>query len=423
MILSVLIFLLFPLISAVEFNLNNNFSQGETIITKLSGNFLTSVTKDNVFFYQGHVKIPVDYGITKINNDYYLYASLSGKQQGNYSISIENVKYMKGTEVISDNIVRNFTITNSTADFSLKPGVVVSSEDFFLELQNLQDRGITIDVKTQTTNNSERSVLISTPEATAKTASVSLVSGEVGKIYFKLGDGLPTFQIIEFKSGNLTYEVPVYIFTSSATQEAAYRLEPSQLIDSIPTNSVTKRIIFLYNTGNSEIKNISLSLSDSISPFVNLSQYSIQSLTSKSNIPIELSFFSPGELEVSGTLKANINGEIMLYSQISLKFLNNYVPSNETQQSSEKTCAELQGRICSSEQTCDKKTVYAKDNVCCLGNCKSPRGKSSAGIIIAIIILLVIVVVGFWFYKKKFKKAKKPFDLLKIAKGKKEELS
>lgn len=421
-LIAFLIFLFFPLISAVEFNLKENFQQGETIIAKVSGNFITPITKDNVFFYKQHVRIPVDYGIGKVNKEYYIYASLSGKTPGNYSISIENVKYMKGAEVVEDKIVRNFSIINETADFSLKPGVIVSSGEFFLEVQNLRDRQITIEVKTQTPNISERDISVLTQQTTAKAVSVSLVSGEVKKIYFKAGNGLPTFQTVELKSGNLTYEVPVYIFSTSEFQEALYRLEPSQLISSLPTNSVTKKIIFLYNTGDREIKNISLSLSDEIKPFVNLSQDYIESLTSKNNIPIELSFFSPGETEVSGTLKANLNGEFMLYSQISLKFLNNYIPVNETQSSvkdcSVKTCAELNGRICSQGQVCDKEICYAKDNVCCLGNCKSAEKKSSAGTIIAILIFVVLIAVGIWFYRKKFRKAKKSVDLLKIAKGK-----
>jgi len=411
------ILLFFPLVSAVEFNLNENFAQGETIIAKISGNFLTSLTKDNIFFYKEHVRIPMDYGIEKINKEYYLYASLSGKAAGNYSVSIENVLYMKGTETVSDNIVRNFSITNTIADFSLKPGVIVSSGDFYLELQNLQDNQITITIKTQVTNISERDISIITQETTAKTASISLISGEISKIYFKLGNGLPTFQAIELSSANLTYEIPVYIFSVLSFSEASYKLEPSELISSIPTNSVTKKTIFFYNTGNKEIRNISLSLSDSIKPFVNLSQDYIENMAPQTNIPIELSFLSPGEIEVSGTLKANINGEVMLYSQISLKFLNNYIPVNDTQQSSVKTCAELNGKICKEGEACDKEIVYAKDNVCCLGSCVSKSKKSPVGTIIAIFIFIVLIIVGVWFYKKKYKKAKKSVDLLKIAKG------
>jgi hypothetical protein len=413
-----LIFLLLPLVFAVEFNLKESFSQGETIITKVSGNFLSQITRENVFFYREHVRVPIDYGSAKIDDDYYIYAILTGKSPGNYSISLENVKYMKGSEVVEGDIVKNFTITNSTADFSLKPGVVIATDDFFVEVQNLLDEQITIDVKTQTSNSSARDIFVFTEETNAKEAEISVKSGEIKRIYFKLGSGAQSFQDIEFSSGNFSYELPVYISESLGEKEAEFKLEPSELILSIPTNSVTKRTIYLYNTGSREIENISLSLSDELSPFVSLSQESINKLEANSNVPIELSLFSPGETEVSGNLKVNLNREIMLYSQISLKFLNNYTPTNESQ-SSVKTCAELGGKICTSNEKCSQQTIYAKDNVCCPGTCESTEKRSPAGVIIAIVILVVIAGGLFWFYKKKYKKAKRPVDLLKIAKSKK----
>lgn len=417
-LIAFIIFLSLSLVSAVEFNLKENFQIGETIITKLSGNFLTAVTRDNIFFYREHVRIPVDWGMAKINDEYYIYALLSGKSQGNYSISIENVRYVKGSEVIEDKIVRNFTITGETADFSLNPGAVVSGEDFFIKVQNLKDKQIIVNVKIQSSNSSARDILVSSGEASAKEMPISVKSGEIKRIYFKLGNGNPSFQFVELKTENLTYELPVYISTASSESEAEFRLEPSELISSIPTNSITRRTIYLYNTGEREIKNISFSLSDEIKPFVNISDSHIDKIDAKSNYPLELSFFSPGEIEVSGTLKANIDGEVMLYSQISLKFLSNYVPIiNDSEQSSVKTCAELNGKICSSNEKCSQQTIYAKDNVCCPGTCESTGKKSPVGIIIAIAIFVVIIGGLIWF-KKKYKKTKKPIDLLKIAKGK-----
>jgi len=411
--------LFFQFISAVEFNVKSSYSQGETIITKVSGNFLTPIAKENVFFYREHVRVPVDYGIAKIDEDYYIYALLVGKSEGNYSISIKDVKYMRGAEVAEDDIVRNFTITKETASFSLNPGFYVASERFYVEVQNLEDNQITVNVKASTVNTSARDILVSSEGTTAKETQISVKSGEIKRIYFNLGDGNPSLEFVELKSGNLTYRLPVYILTSSQTTEEEFKLEPSELILSIPTKSATQRSVYLYNTGNREITNISFSLSEEIKPFVNLSDSHIDKLEAKSNYPIGLSFFSPEEIEISGILKTNINGEYMLYSHISLKFLDDYVSVNESESSSVKTCSELGGRICSSNEKCSQQTLYAKDNVCCLGVCEQTKKKSSAGIIIAILIIFILLVLGVWFYKKKYKRAKKPVDLLKEAKGKK----
>jgi hypothetical protein len=420
LLLILLVLFCFQFVSAVEFNLRENFSQGETIITKISGNFLTPLSKANIFFYREpeHVKIPIEYDISKLMGEYYAYVFISGKPSGNYSFSIEDARYLEGTAVIEEDIARNFVITPEKADFSLEPGFISASEDFFVEVQNLKDKQIIVKVKTQSLNTSERNILVYSGGVTAKEMPVSVNSGEVKKIYFKLGTGISSLQTIELSSGNTTYNLPVYISTSVEQTQEPFSLEPSELISSIPTNSITKKTIYLYNTQDAEIKNISFSLSEEIKPFVNLSDSHIDGVDARSNYPIELSLFSPEEIEVSGTLKVNINGQSMLYSQISLKFLEGYVSPNESKKS-DKTCAELNGSICDSSQKCSQQTIYAIDAVCCPGTCDSTAKKSSTGVIIGIIILVVIAGGIFWFYKRKYKTAKKPVDLLKEAKPKK----
>ena len=140
-----LILLIFPIISAIEFDVKEEFSQGETLIAKVSGNFLIPLQRENVFFYREHVRIPVEYDIKKINNDYYIYALLLGKDSRNYSIALENIRYMQIGEVSEEDVVKNFTINNQTADFSVNPGFV-SGGEFSLAVQNLKDKQITINV-------------------------------------------------------------------------------------------------------------------------------------------------------------------------------------------------------------------------------------------------------------------------------------
>ena len=47
---------LFPIISAVEIEMKDNFDQGETLIAKISGNFYEAISEENVIFYRGHVR-------------------------------------------------------------------------------------------------------------------------------------------------------------------------------------------------------------------------------------------------------------------------------------------------------------------------------------------------------------------------------
>ena len=56
----ILLLLILPLMTAVEVNMNTEFAQGETLMAKISGNFLEQVEKENILFYRDHVRIPLD---------------------------------------------------------------------------------------------------------------------------------------------------------------------------------------------------------------------------------------------------------------------------------------------------------------------------------------------------------------------------
>ena len=408
-VILILLLLIFPIISAVEFEMKEEFSQGETLMAKVSGNFLFPLQKENIFFYRAHVRIPLEYNIKKIDEDYYIYALLLGKEPKNYSIALENIRYMKGGEMSEENIIRNFTINNQTADFSINPGFV-SGTEFSIEVQNLQDKKITIEVKTkENTNISEETYQ----------ELIILKSGQKKDIDFVFEVQEPVFKIIELSTENLNYEIPASIPATEIQEEEVFKFEPQTLIISAPTESETSKIIYLYNTGDEEITNINISLSNSLESYVTISRESIDKLDANSNIPIELVFSSEEEFELEGHIRAK-EGENIIYSQISIKFLEGYIPVQELPQNyTTKTCAEMGYSICSRDEECNSDNViYAKDDVCCIGICQE-KEKTSAGKIIGIVILIIIIGVGIWFYKKKYKKAKKPVNLLKVAKGKK----
>ncbi len=407
LIFLLLLLLIFPIISAVEFNIKEEFSQGETLMAKVSGNFLLPLQKDNVFFYRGHVRMPVEYGIKKINEDYYIYALLIGKEPRNYSIALENIRYMKGGEISEESIIRNFTINNQTADFSINPGFA-SGTEFSIEVQNLQEGQITIQVKTK----DEINISGETYQE-----PITLRSGQKEDIDFIFETPEPIFKIIELSTENLKYEIPASIPITEIQVEEIFKFEPQTLIVSAPTNSETERTIYLYNTGDEEITDITISLSDSLKPYVNISQISVEKLDANSNIPIKLTFLSEEEFELEGYVQAKQGGRT-IYSQLSIKFLIDYVPPEEPpQEYRTKTCAEMGYAICDRNEKCSGDVIDAKDNGCCVGSCRI-KEESQTGKIIGIILLIAIIGIGIWFYKKKYKKAKKPVDLLKVAKGK-----
>ncbi|MCK5043628.1 hypothetical protein KAR52_01335 [Candidatus Pacearchaeota archaeon] len=412
----ILILFLLPLMSAVEFEMKTNLSQGETMMAKVSGNFIEPILKENILFYRGHVRIPVDVAVMRIENEFYIYAELLGKTPDSYSIVIQNVQYREGTQIIEEDIVQNFSIIDTMADFSINPGFMFTKDDFYIKVQNLQNNEITIQIKTKDVG------------SFIHQDTISLKSGEIKKINFELQNiEQQIFETIELSSENLKYEIPVYLFvikTDWQETQKSLKLEPSELIVSMPTNSHTSRFLYLYNLGNETLENISLSLSDSLKPYLSFSWEETEKLEGNSNAKIELFFSSDENKTIEGKITAQSAGFYSI-SDVSLKFIQDYIPLDEDNQTpvyTSKTCVEIGGKICSEDEKCDEEQIYAKDNVCCLGTCKKVQ-KSSIGIIIGWGIFFVLILFVIWFYKKKYHKPRKPVDLLKIARGKHPKIS
>lgn len=400
----------FQFVSAVEFNVNSEYKQGETIIASISGNFLDQITKSNIEFYRGHVKIPMDYDVIKIENKFYLYASLVGKTPNNYSIVIKDVEYMKGAEVVDDEIQANFSITEEIADFSVMPGFIYTNDDFYLEVQDLQDFEIEINVK-----------------SSAEDYSFNLISGETEKINFDIGNLSIGFQTIELSTNNLNYAIPVYLSlneTPEDEKEKSFRFEPDELDFTMSTNSETTRIVYLYNDGEETIENITLSIPDSLEDYLSVSITQIDELEENESVKIEFDFISDDEEnQIYGEIKAEGDG-LKTYLSVYLNFLKDYIPSeNDTSVPTDpakikiKTCEELGGEICEDDEECNVEVKNAKDGNCCLGKCEKIE-KSSTGKIIGWGLIIIIISFLFWFFKVKYKRTrKKNINLVDVAKG------
>ena len=189
---------------------------------------------------------------------------------------------MKGAGVSEEDIVKEFTITEGTALFSVNPGFVETFEDFSIEIQNLQESKITVEITTGFNN------IVGN--------STELKSGEIKDIEFDLiEDSPPTTETVIFTSGNLTYEIPVFITINTTKEDKKnkeFRFEPSVLDVSMATDSNAKRIIYLANTGEADLENIFLSISPLLEPYISLSTDEIDSLEANTSEKIELFFLS-----------------------------------------------------------------------------------------------------------------------------------
>jgi hypothetical protein len=428
------ILFILPFVSAVQIETKDSFLQGETLIAKISGNFVDQLGSGNILFYRGHVRVPTQFTLSKINDDYYLYALLLGKGQGNYSLQIQGVKYKVATQVKDDAVIRNFTITNETADFYAVPGFVKTKDDFSIELTNLKDNSIEVEIVSE--NSSTSGGFFESLFGTgSSTQTITLSSGQTKKINF-LFDGTlneSTLRAINLSSENTSYSIPLYMEVNGAQKsnvEGTGKLsfEPLIINVSLATGSNTTRIVYLHNKEDLPVKNISIYVSEELQPYVNISAAEVSEIDKNSSMRIDL-FFSSGESEknLTGQITAryeNTSGddseELFARAEIFLNFIEDYTPQYEENITviDTKTCAQLNGTICNTTiETCSGESVYAKDNKCCLSACTPIAESSSTGKYIGWgLVALVVLFVG-WFLIKRYRKTSTPVDLLKIARG------
>jgi len=404
--LFIFLILIFPIISAIEFDIKEEYAQGETIIARVSGSFLQPVLKESINFYRGHVKIPIVYDVAKINNEFYIYAQLLGRDSGNYSIVIENARYREGAGSVQEDITKNFTINENIADFAVDPGFVITTDSFNIEVQNLQDTTLTITAKTnEEKGGSWFNILFGDERFDEK--EVEVLSGDTETIYFDLNEiNYSVLGIVEIETANLEYEIPVYLLLEEEPENETgdFKFVESKINLSLSTEFSATRTIRLENLADKIIKDIDIYMSDALVPYVNLSDDEVSRLREGDLEEIELTFLADEEEKtIEGQITAR-SGDLYAYLPIYLTFVKDYIPEipdNETEVFTSKNCAEIDGIICESNEECTGQSVYAKDGNCCLESCQEVKKSSSSKWLGWTIIILIVVFVA-WFFKNKY---------------------
>jgi hypothetical protein len=206
------LFLFFPIISSVEININPEYDKGETILAEIYGNFVTPLSSSNIYFYRKHLRTSFDYSIGKIGENYYLYAQTSDKIPGDYSIVISNAKYINDGKISSEEISKNFTIKNTSADFSISPGFIVSSEDFYIDVKNLKEETIKVRINTKTIYGISSGNLVFSTSLQDISSSFEVSPLSKKRINIKVSQLSGTsIRKISFSTGNLEYVIIAYL--------------------------------------------------------------------------------------------------------------------------------------------------------------------------------------------------------------------
>lgn len=432
----ILLLILLPNILAIDFEIKETYSQGETLISKISGTFVEPIFKEDILFYRDHVRIPFDFEFAKLEGDYYLYAQLLGKVPGNYSIRIEEAKYIKFGQEVEGEVRSNFTISNNFSEFSVSEGFILIEEDFSLEVLNLQDYELRIflDQNKVIENEEEQSgggglfdTLFGGGDDTAEEQTgennLTLSPGETKNINFDFNDFLTSSSIINLDSENTGYQIYVFVAENiiEEDEEQRFKFQPTSLNFSTSTEIESQRIVYLENYGNGILKNITFTLSDSLKNYIILSEENIDDLDDNSTFKLILNITSPSEEQlIQGYIEAKIYGGETIDLPITLNILEGYIPSDDESEEDTsilETCEEKEGVICKEYEECSEETVSTKTGSCCLAECNQKQA-SSKGKLIGWTIIIVLVGFVFWFIKTKYLKPSGKINLLKIAKGK-----
>jgi len=347
----VLVLLMLPLVCALDIDVKDSYDKGETLIAKISMNFVEPISDANVFFYRGHVRVPMVFDLVKIENDYYVYARLP-QNEANYSMALEDVRYMAGSEISDEDVVVYFVVSNKTADFSVEPGFVFTNDDFIISVQNLMGENIVVSysgLEKMVVEEEEKEVGFfeglfggGGDEVESLDGSVELRSGDIEDIYFSLENVENGLQMVELSSANLNYEIPVYIF--------------GQVVD--------EGVDEIIEDLNETVDDVNESVED------------LNESVSEGNETTE---------------EDETDGESLI-----------------------KTCAEFEGKFCVDDTICDGKVEKALDGSCCVGECKK-KESSSLGKIFGWGIVVLVIVFLIWFFKFRYRGARKNVDLLGVA--------
>jgi hypothetical protein len=225
-ILFVVFLLTFPFISSIEIDMKREYDKGETIIASVSGSFLEPLTSSNIYFYRKDIRTSFDYSIGKIGDDYYIYVQ-TNKNPGDYSLVISDSRYLDNGKVSSKDIAKNFTIRDSSADFSVNPGFVITNGDFYIDIQNLKQEEITLGISTKTVYGSSGGSLVFSSGASYLGSSFTINPLSKKRVNIELeGISGTSIRNIYFSTSSLKYEIPAYIIVANLPPEEEPLPEP-----------------------------------------------------------------------------------------------------------------------------------------------------------------------------------------------------
>lgn len=383
---------------AISSDLKSSYSPGETAIVKLSGSILEPIMPEQVEFKRNNVRVPFDYDIKRLGDDYYLWFILPlNESQKNYTLYIYDIATTVLGFTQEIDFVQNFSIAGNISDYTIKPGFVFTLSDFKVDATLNTDNPINIEIKF------------------LENYGFTLKPGK-NTLPFSIKDIKNTeFRLI--KIGN--YNLPAYIIRNQSSimkKNNSIDVEPVK-IDSIRLIN-EKDIIYSFrisNFGQNTIEDIYLEYDDdffSVTPSKKMDiapedkiNYSIKIKNTKKNIS-ESIFIKSDKNNISFELPVNLLF-VKNLSKINQSIITEHVKNGTTL-----SCYEIGGTVCSANEQCLGDIVSSIDGACCTDLCTESNGggSSSAWVGYLIAILVAAGLVYLYIRYKKVKPDKNPIE-------------
>ncbi|MDD5193647.1 MAG: hypothetical protein PHF67_03605 [Candidatus Nanoarchaeia archaeon] len=394
------ILLIISSVSALEIRLSaDSYQPGETLNAEITGNFV-SLKIDNVLIYNEGVPRPnpVISDLTYQDGTYYFYAILP-REEGNFSLRIEDSQYFEQENLKSNTIVKNFTIKKTNqSSFSINPGFIITDNDFSIRIKSLKD-------------NQDMNINF---EATQQIKNISLIEGIETSVEFSISDLKPmkTFLLIN------NYKIPVFIVKAGnetlITEQSDLKFYPSEITGTLLGGNSYYYELKLVNIGEKNLTGIEIfsNIEGILEPdFIN-------SLKTKSYEKINFTITPEKEAKnISGKIMASVNKK-----NASLDVLFRITEKKEEvniSTGSQIDCNDI-GKQCADGETCNGVMRESKQGPCCIGGCIKISQPSSYGFYIGILVFIVVIILLFFLYSK-IKKKQKPKTTEEFLKERSEE--
>lgn len=388
--LILMVFILVPGAFGISSDMKEVYQPGETMIAQIYGEILEPILPEDVkFLRDSHIEVPFDYDLKKINGAYYIYAimpliQLEENESKEYSMLIEDVSTTVNGQQQEVDFEQIFKVSGAFADYTVNPGIIVSSDDFEIEITLNKDVSEVIQVDFPI----DREIILR-PGKNSIRFDVKDISG-----------GL-------YEANIGTYKVPVYINKEIKDIPPLIAFDPFEIDSRIVTGVEAKYSFSIKNNGEERIEEFSV-------------VYNKDIISISPDFP---DYFEPGKLYEFEAVLIEESKEveefvIIQYGNESyqLPIRVEYIEEEEQIIIPNESgvievgyyCSELNGKKCSSSEICSGESVISRDvKECCLSACTaSKEGTELAwvGWALGVTLVLILGFVGWKYYKTNKKK-------------------